>query len=196
LIRTDREKRMVKYFLCIANREAVRRLAHCGLGVGQVKTFVAHGEIRSVFEEMIREGRHSSVRAPQICAVLLDLLLLKIADANFTDARPSEPARENFVRCKALIDAQAERFASLQDVAAAASLDVSSICRLFRRFHGTSPYQYLLRRKMNLAAEFLVENGGLVKEAAMRVGFADPYHFSRCFKATHGVPPNELRRHR
>src|SRR5882724_1687017 len=90
LLRSDPEKRMVKYFLCIANREAARRLAHCGLPIGEVKAFAAHGEIRSVFEEIIREGRHSSARAPEICAVLFDLLLLKIADANFTEARPSE----------------------------------------------------------------------------------------------------------
>ena len=77
----------------------------------------------------------------------------------------------------------------------AAGLEESSVCRLFRRFQGTSPYQYLLRRKMNLAAAFLVESGGLVKEAAQRVGFADPYHFSRCFKTVHGVSPKKLQRH-
>jgi AraC-like DNA-binding protein len=47
---------------------------------------------------------------------------------------------------------------------------------------------------MNLAAAFLVQ-GGLVKEAAQHVGFSDPYHFSRCFKAVHGVAPRELSKH-
>jgi AraC-like DNA-binding protein len=75
-------------------------------------------------------------------------------------------------------------------------IEPSSVCRLFRRFQGTSPYQYLLRRKMILAAEYLFETGGLVKEAAQCVGFADPYHFSRCFKAVHGVSPNQLRGNR
>ena len=46
---------------------------------------------------------------------------------------------------------------------------------------------------MILAAEFLFETGGLVKEAAQRVGFSDPYHFSRCFKMVHGVSPSLLR---
>jgi AraC family transcriptional regulator len=41
-----------------------------------------------------------------------------------------------------------------------------------------------------------VENGGLVKEAAQRVGFADPYHFSRAFKSVHGVAPRALLRYR
>jgi AraC-like DNA-binding protein len=31
-----------------------------------------------------------------------------------------------------------------------------------------------------------------VKEAAQRVGFSDPYHFSRCFRSVHGIPPSRL----
>jgi AraC-like DNA-binding protein len=126
--------------------------------------------------------------------VLLELLVLKLSVAAEKGGNPGDAGRESFLRCKALIDARTEDFGSLQDIAKAAGLDVSSVCRLFRRFQGTSPYQYLLRRKMNLAAEFLIDQGALVKEAALRVGFADPFHFSRCFKSMHGVAPSELQR--
>jgi AraC-like DNA-binding protein len=46
---------------------------------------------------------------------------------------------------------------------------------------------------MNLAAEFLLASDCLVKEAAARVGFSDADHFSRVFRAVHGVPPRRLR---
>jgi AraC-like DNA-binding protein len=72
-------------------------------------------------------------------------------------------------------------------------VEPSTLGRWFRTYQGTSPYQYLLRRKMNLAAEFLLASDGLVKEAAARVGFSDPDHFSRVFRAVHGVPPRRLR---
>ena len=88
------------------------------------------------------------------------------------------------------------RFIEDEEIAAATGVEASSVCRWFRRYQGTSPYQYLLRRKMNIAAEYLVENGGLVKEVAQRVGFADPYHFSRAFKSVHGVAPRALLRYR
>jgi AraC-like DNA-binding protein len=159
-----------------------------------VPTLAAHAEIRSVFEDVMREGQRTGDLAQAICAQLFELLLLKIEDAAQVGVH-GDPAQENFQRCKALIDAEAERLHTLREIAAEAGLEESSVCRLFRRFQGTSPYQYLLRRKMNLAAAFLVESGGLVKEAAQRVGFADPYHFSRCFKAVHGVSPKELQRH-
>jgi AraC-like DNA-binding protein len=49
---------------------------------------------------------------------------------------------------------------------------------------------------MTIAAEHLIEHGGLIKEVAARVGFDDPYHFSRAFKAVHGVAPRALLNYR
>ncbi|MET0263754.1 MAG: AraC family transcriptional regulator [Rariglobus sp.] len=193
-MRTDPARPMLKYFVCISGEGIAKRLRKAGVGPGQARTLAAHAEIRSVVEDLMREGQRTSALSKTICAQLFELLLLKIEDAAGAVAQ-GDPAQENFQRCKALIDAEAERLHTLREIAAAAGLEESSVCRLFRKYQDTSPYQYLLRRKMNLAAAFLVEGRGRVKEAANRVGFADPYHFSRCFKAVHGVAPSELLQH-
>lgn len=197
-MRTDARDPLVKYFLSFTGRGAAARLRRCGMAPGGVRMLAAHAELTSLFEDIVREGSRTGVLAGRISAALFELLLLKIADAATFAAGGggAEPARDAFLRCKALIDAQVGRLRTLADIAAAAGVEASSVCRWFRRFQGTSPYQYLLRRKMNLAAEFLVENGGLVKAAAEHVGFADPYHFSRVFKAVHGVAPRHLRHYR
>ena len=193
IIRTDPARPLLKYFLCVSNHRFESRWKKARLPFAKVAQIGAHGDVRNVFEQIIREGRHAGESTRQISELLLDVLLLKIADGLSQPARPTDAARDNFLRCKALIDAQPECIHSLEELAASAGLDASSICRLFRRFQGTSPYQYLLRCKMNLAAEHLLGTGMLVKEAAQRVGFADAYHFSRCFKTVHGVAPRELR---
>jgi AraC family transcriptional regulator len=195
-IKTDPQDPMVKYFLCCAGAGVAPRLRRCGVGVNTARQLAAHAEITSVLEDLVREGQRSGALASKICAALFELLLLKIEDTASLAPHASEPAREAFLRCKALIDAEAERLGTLEEIAGATGVEASSVCRWFRRYQGTSPYQYLLRRKMNIAAEHLVENGGLVKEAAQRVGFADPYHFSRAFKAVHGVAPRALLRYR
>lgn len=195
-IRADPRDPMVKYFLSFAGADTPQRLRRCGVAVGRTRQLAAHAEITSVLEDLVREGQRSGSLAGRICAVLFELLLLKIEDTAALAPHASEPAREAFLRCKALIDAQSERLGSLAEIARAAGVETSSVCRWFRRYQGTSPYRYLMRRKMNLAAEHLVENGGLVKEAAQRLGFADPYHFSRAFKAVHGVAPRALLRYR
>jgi len=192
---TDPRDPLVKYFMCFAGTEAVSRLRRCGVPPGRVRRLTAHAGITSVLEDLLREGQRPGMLARRICGTLFDLLLLKIQDAATLVPHATEPAREAFLRCKALIDARTDELGTLEAIAAAAGVEPSSVCRWFRRYQGTSPYQYLLRRKMNVAAEHLVEHGGLVKEVAGRVGFSDPYHFSRCFKAVHGVAPRDLLRY-
>jgi len=194
VMRTEPERPMLKYFVSVGGAGVAKRLRSAGVGPGEARVLASHAEIRSVLEDLVREGQRTSALARKICAQLFELLLLKVEDATGATAQ-GDPAEENFQRCKALIDAEAERLMTLREIAAAAGLEESSVCRLFRRYQDTSPYQYLLRKKMNLAAAFLVEGKGRVKEAAQRVGFADPYHFSRCFKSVHGVAPSELLKH-
>jgi len=194
VIRTNPQKPLVKYFVCLAGTGATSRFKKAGVGLGRLRTLATHAEMRGLFEELIHEGQRPGKLARAICAARLELLLLKIEEHVAQGARRDEPARERFLLCKSLIDERTREMTTLDEIAAAASLEVSSVCRLFRRYHDCSPYRYLLQRKMTLAAEDLVENGGLVKEVAQRVGFSDPYHFSRCFKAIHGVAPRDLLR--
>ena len=185
---------MVKYFFCFSGRASDARLRRAELNAGSVRNVPNHAEIRTIAEDLIREGQPSSLHNREICSTLFQLLLLKLADANHRTANVHEPARQNFLRCKALIDSDVITLRTLDEIATRVGLEKSSICRLFRRFLGTSPYQYLLRQKMNRAAESLLRHGGLVKEVAAEMGFADPFHFSRGFKAVHGKAPSQLRR--
>lgn len=196
VIRTNPERPLVKYFVCLAGTDATARLKRAGVSPGRVRGLATHAEMRGLFEELIHEGQRPGRLARALCKARLELLLLKVEEHIAHGPRRDDPVRERFQQCKALIDERAMELTTLEDVATAVGLEVSSVCRLFRRFHDCSPYRYLLQRKMTFAAEDLVENGGLVKEVAQRVGFTDPYHFSRCFKSVHGVAPSDLLRYR
>jgi AraC-like DNA-binding protein len=196
-IETDADAPLEKFFFALAGPGAARAVARAGLLEGRARRASALGELRELAEDVTREGRRHGPAAPAICARLAEVLLLKIGEepvravgaGRGTDAAA---ARENFERCRALIDTHAAEWCRLDDVAAAAGLEGSSVCRLFRRFLGVSPHQYLRRRKMALAAAYLMEKGGRVQEAAASVGMDDPFHFSRSFRAVHGVPPSAL----
>jgi len=193
LLRSSATEPLHKFFFALAGRGVAARLAKAGLQVAACRDLAAHGEIRTVAEDLVREGARGGPLTAEICRTLFELFLLKVSDTSTWADHGSPIARDNFLRCRALIDASPQSYSSLEELAAAAGMDVSSICRLFRRFQGTSPYQYLLRRKMTLAAELLVDQGCLVKEAAQRLGYTDPFHFARCLKAVHGDPPSAVR---
>ncbi|MFT3829140.1 MAG: AraC family transcriptional regulator [Opitutaceae bacterium] len=193
-IRTDPQRPMAKYFLCLTGARAARRIREAGLFPGAVVQVAMFPELQAVFDDLIREGQHHRASTARICGALVEVLLLKLAELAALAGSAGRADEETFLRCKGAIEAGAAKFASLGEIAKTVGVEASRLCRLFRRHQGISPYQYLLCRKMALAAEQLLDPNVLVKEAAAHVGFRDPYHFSRCFKSVHRVAPREFQR--
>jgi AraC-like DNA-binding protein len=82
---------------------------------------------------------------------------------------------------------------TLEQIARECHVNNAYLCRLFRRYDHQSPYRYLLRLKMNHAAERLLQPKAMVKQAAAEAGFADPFHFSRVFTSVFGLSPTAFR---
>lgn len=60
----------------------------------------------------------------------------------------------------------------------------------FKTYTGLTPYQYFIQLKINRARELLSGGRCSVKETAARLGFDDPYYFSRLFKKKTGLSPS------
>lgn len=193
-LRCDPAEPLEKYFFALAGHGVAARLRRCGVAVGAARSLPVTPEATSVAEDLLRAAVPGGPLASRLAHALLEVWLLRLEESGSGRAgRPGDSVYAAFLRSKAFIDARAEQLRSLKQIAAGVRVEPATLGRWFRTHQGTSPYQYLLRRKMNLAAEFLLGSDCLVKEAAARVGFVDPDHFSRCFRAVHGVPPQRLR---
>jgi AraC family transcriptional regulator len=192
-VRTAPGSTLIKYFLCLTGRQARRLLHSGGPLVGRTECLVEHGEVRELFQWLLREGAEHSPQSDIACGHLLRLLLLKLTRLRARQGARSHGAHERFLAYKNHIDQHALSLNSLQEVARQLNVEPTSLSRLFRQQQGQSPYQYLLRRKMNLAAHDLLTSGDLVKTVAARTGYLDPYHFSRLFKHIHGLAPADFR---
>ncbi len=66
----------------------------------------------------------------------------------------------------------------------------SHLNAVFKSYTAMTPYQYFISIKIRKAKE-LLESGALpIKEVAFRLGFDDPYYFSRLFRKKTGVAPS------
>ncbi|MEI6860717.1 MAG: AraC family transcriptional regulator [Verrucomicrobiota bacterium] len=187
-IRTDSRQPLAKYFLSM-RRGARAQLHAAGLEPGALVQLARFADVQRLWDDLIREGGHHRPMAGRLCAALVAVLLLKIEDLTGLPATPGWTAEDDFVRCKRLIEEQTVSLDTLSEITRATGIGPTRLSRLFRRYQGLSPYQFLLRCKMARAAELLMNPDTLVKEAAAKVGFADPYHFSRCFKQVYQVAP-------
>jgi AraC-like DNA-binding protein len=65
--------------------------------------------------------------------------------------------------------------------------------RLFRRHMGMSPKEFLIRLRMDKARNLMYSNLA-VKHVAQQVGYDDALYFSRLFKKTYDLSPDEFRK--
>ena len=89
-----------------------------------------------------------------------------------------------------------ERFYKNPDLEATAlelGVSYSWIRKIFKRFIGISPNQYVLKLKLQKARDMLVLSHKPVKLVALECGFSSPYYFSRYFKEECGMAPREYR---
>lgn len=83
---------------------------------------------------------------------------------------------------------------SLDTLAALVGMDVRRFTGAFREAFGHSPWQYVLRARLDAAARMLCSGDHSVTEIALATGFATPSHFATAFSRRFGVAPSSWRR--
>jgi AraC family transcriptional regulator len=78
-------------------------------------------------------------------------------------------------------------------LAEVAGVNLYHFARAFKQSTGESPHQYVLRRRIEQAKEFLRHSQVSVIEASARTGFVDQSHFSKVFRRIVGIAPREYR---
>lgn len=87
------------------------------------------------------------------------------------------------------IDANLQRTIGLSDLAALADLGLAQFSKRFKASFGFSPYQYVLRRRIEWAKTLLRDDEAGLAEIATEVGFAHQAHFTTMFKRMCGSTP-------
>ncbi len=189
---TDSHKPLVKYFVDFAGKSAIEGLRAASLSPGTAIQTSAPNEVMTLFDNLVHNGLKATRYSQRICVALLDAILLKIAETRVPIGSVESSAFGTYQNCLQQLEESALRIRTLQELAEACKIDQAYLCRLFRRFGHESPYQCLLRLKMNHAAARLQTPGILVKQVATELGFNDPYHFSRVFKSVFGISPAQF----
>ncbi|HEY9174860.1 MAG TPA: AraC family transcriptional regulator [Verrucomicrobiae bacterium] len=185
---------LVKYFVDFAGWAAAELLRSCGLPPGRVVQVHPPHALQNLFDELIACGLRGTRSSAVLCGKLLECLALKLADARAPTSGAEALSFSTYEQCQRHLQQHFRRLRTLEQVAEECHVNAAYLCRLFRRYSHQSPYQQLLRLKMNFAAHLLQQPGALVKNVAEHAGFADPFHFSRAFKSVLGLSPDAFRR--
>ena len=192
-IRNVAQENMRKYYLDLAGSEAAEMLRKLGLLSGQPVTISRPHEFVELWNLIDREARDIGDHSHAICEMLIRVLLQKIQQRMVpSPTGESSEAFQTFEMACRLMEERFLDFRTVEEVAAEIGFSPIYLSRLFKRFAGSGAYRYLLRLRMNYAAELILERGLKVSAVAERLRYADAFQFSRAFKRVYGVPPSSL----
>jgi AraC-like DNA-binding protein len=132
-------------------------------------------------------GRYRQAR---LSAIAREALLLL---AETWSAAPGSDGARRTAPLVAHIREHARRGVDRHELARLAGLTPEHINALFKRELGLTPRDVLNHERCRLAYQLIHDEGLSVAEAAEQAGYADPYYFSRVFRALYAVPPSRVR---
>ncbi len=91
---------------------------------------------------------------------------------------------------KQLIDEHYKTGLDMSSVASECCMSEYHYYRVFKKVMGVSPYQYLIKKRLDFAHEQLRDRSISVSRIAEDVGFSDLASFSKAFKKQFGLAPS------
>lgn len=111
-----------------------------------------------------------------------------------SDAKPQELSLPQKRRIVEFIDARLADKLSLSQIAKVARLSPSHLKVLFRRTFGLPVHQYVIRRRVERAAQMIQAGAMPISDVAAAAGFAHQSHLARCMRRVLGTTPAALAR--
>jgi AraC-like DNA-binding protein len=105
-------------------------------------------------------------------------------------------ARWQLLRVRAEVDAHLSEPISNRQLADCVRLSPFHFARAFRQSTGMSPHTYVIRRRIERAAQLMLSTDATLCKIAVECGFADQSHLSRRFLSALGAAPGAWRRER
>ncbi len=150
--------------------------------------------IRLLFEEMM-DGLDSGYTFDSM--VYLSQVLCSLLGYLFFSGHASAPLERKTGAVETAIAIMNKHIGgnfTLQELAGASNLSATYFSHLFKEKTGFSVIGYFNRLKIQKACQYLDITNLPIHEISARVGFHDPYYFSRAFHKVMQMPPNEYRK--
>jgi AraC-like DNA-binding protein len=126
-------------------------------------------------------------------ALVRSILSLLCFDNSSVRDRTSHTWRPAVEATVARIQERLDEPIHLEDLARSAKLSVSRLNTVFREATGDSPMAFVSKLRVQRACHYLEATEATVSEIAFKVGYSDPLYFSRAFKKSVGLSPNQYR---
>lgn len=154
---------------------------------------ITGAKMQELFETILGQMERGNVDSMVQTGLALHGMLALCAQTILAEAETTS-ARQVILQAAETLSKNYQKELCLADLLAEAHMSKSYFLRLFRRYMGTTPYNYLVNFRITQAKELLVLTDHSVSEIAQEVGFGDASNFSTRFAKATGQSPLQYRK--
>ena len=152
-------------------------------------THIHAPHLKGLFEKILTLAKEEPETAEDKIALVFLELAQKIAEITAASASSGIAPK-----LKGMLDGASTFNLSLDEFCAKLYCSKNHVIREFKTTYGTSPYEYLQRRRISVAEALLRNTVMQVSEIASSLGYYDIHYFSVSFKKRVGLTPTQYRK--
>ena len=152
-------------------------------------SLVRNADVGDIFERILQLSECDLPNVHEQAGLSFHELALKLRPRVETHDNVPEP----IMQIKRYMDNHFEKKLTINELAAKINVGKGHVIRNFKRHVGTTPYEYLLNRRIDKAKVLLRNTSLTIGEIADRLSFVDQYYFSNFFKKRTKKSPSAYR---
>ena len=125
-----------------------------------------------------------------ICAKIFEILAILNKNTGTAVTREQRIVQ----LAKGIIEDRYQGELTVAKIARELNLDRTYFSKIFRKWTGKPPQQFLVEYRLIKAAELMISLDFTPGEAASYVGYKDIFNFSKMFKSKFGIPPSHYKK--
>lgn len=181
-------KKLWVNFYCDFFDKALEEMKLSGTGV--FHGFNALDKMKQMYSLVKQSPDNETISYP-----VMNILFSILSDLSLfmTKKRKKTNISETALRTKLFLNDSITKKISIEDISAKLYKSKSQINRDFIKYYGTTPYKYLLDRRLEFAKFMLANTKNSIKEISDMLVFVDEHYFCTIFKEKSGMTPGQYR---
>lgn len=150
-------------------------------------------DFQPLFDNMLEIAK-STGESAETLFMKASLVFHQLAQAIFAKVNGTTPDNNTeALKIKQYLDRHIEDTVSLKELSNLVYLSPAQVIRIFKKEYNSTPYDYLLNKKIEAAKLLLTNTNLMIKQISTKLNFADEHYFSNYFKNKTGATPLNYR---
>ncbi|MBS0252729.1 MAG: helix-turn-helix domain-containing protein [Proteobacteria bacterium] len=150
--------------------------------------------VRALWLEARENNANGALYADSMRMALVAALIRRPQDETIRGHKGRRLSRSELASLHAFVSDRLEDELCLADLAKRVQMKERSFASAFKFSTGQTPYQYLIRMRIDRAKDYLANSTMTIWEVAHATGFVDQAHLTSVFRRYEGLPPAKYRK--